>query len=134
MYLGTYTPKLLIGNQISLPAKIRKAIGGQQAITTTGYDKCVYGFSPSEWRKMTETELTKPLSSDEGRRLRRQIFAAAEEVKFDSQGRFVLPEFLRSYAGVTEELVVIGAGDHFEIWDSGEWARVYEEAQKYGRS
>ena len=50
-----------------------------------------------------------------------QVFSQAEEVDCDKQGRFVVPTYLRDYAGITEEIVIIGAGDHFEIWDKDEW-------------
>ena len=50
------------------------------------------------------------------------MFAQAEEVDLDSQGRFVLNGNLKNYAGLEAgEITIIGAGDHFEIWDKNEW-------------
>lgn len=121
MFLGTFTPKFLAKGQISLPAKIRNSLGGNRAIITTGLDKCLYGFSITDWDKIAQQELVKPLSSEEGRRIRHQIFAGAVEIDLDDQGRFVIPENLRSFADLNENLMVIGAGDHFEIWDKDEW-------------
>ena len=130
MFLGTFTPKLLAKGQISLPAKIRSALGADRAVLTTGFEKCIYGFSIEEWNKLAALELAKPLSSDEGRAIRRKMFAAACEIDTDDQGRFVLPEFLRDYAGIKEDLVVIGAGDHFEIWSNSEYARISNESTR----
>ncbi len=124
MFLGTFTPKILGNWQMVLPAKIRSALGSDRAIVTTGFDKCLFGFSLPEWEKIGDLELVKPLSSVEGRNVRRRIYAEAQEVDFDDQGRFVIPENLRRYAGITADLVVVGAGDHFEIWDQSEWEKI----------
>ena len=124
MFLGTFRPKLLSSGQISLPAKLRANLSGNKAVLTTGFESCIYGFSLTDWERIALSELTKPLSTEEGRKIRRQFFAAAEEIDLDSQGRFVIPEYLRVYAGVNGELVVVGAGDHFEIWESVNWEKI----------
>lgn len=121
MFLGTFTQKLLAKGQIVLPAKIRGSLGGDRAILTTGFDQCVYGFSVADWNKLAEQELVKPVSTDEGRKIRQKIFAGAIEVELDDIGRCVVPEYLRTYAGLSDQLVTIGAGDHFEIWNSKNW-------------
>ncbi len=125
MFLGTFAPKILGSWQMVLPAKLRNALGSDRAIITTGFDKCIYGFAVEDWKRITDQEvLNKPLFSEEGRRIRQRMFAAALEVDLDDQGRFVIPEGLRDYAGLKENLAVIGAGDHFEIWDKDEWDKL----------
>ena len=49
MFLGTFTPSLATTGQVALPAKLRSALGGDRAIITTGFDKCVFGFSLEDW-------------------------------------------------------------------------------------
>lgn len=124
MFLGTFSPAIASTGQVALPSKLRSALGSDRAIITTGFDKCVFGFSVDEWNKQGELELTKPLSTPEGRMVRRQMYAKAIEVDLDDQGRFVIPENLRQHAGIKTRIVVIGAGDHFEIWDKDEWANL----------
>lgn len=123
MFLGTFSPSLASTGQVALPVKLRSALGSDRAIITTGFDKCIFGFSLTEWQKLGEMELIKPLSTIEGRNVRRRMYAEAVEVDLDDQGRFVIPEILRSYAGINEKIAVIGAGDHFEIWDKNEWEK-----------
>ena len=130
MFLGTFTPKLLNTGQMSLPAKIRNGLTGERAILTSGFETCVYGFSHEEWEKISTQELTKPLSTGEGRQIRRQMFGMATEVELDDQGRFVVPEFLRAYAKLSENVLVIGAGDHFEIWNEAEFTRISNEVTR----
>ncbi|MCL4389925.1 MAG: division/cell wall cluster transcriptional repressor MraZ [Patescibacteria group bacterium] len=124
MFLGTFTPSLATTGQMALPTKLRSALGSDRAVITTGFDKCVFGFSLVEWQKLGEMELVKPLSTSEGREVRRRMYAEAVEVDLDDQGRFVIPEVLRRYAGIKERIAVIGAGDHFEIWDKDEWTNL----------
>jgi len=121
MFLGTFTLKLLGSAQVVLPAKLRGQLPDRRAVLAKGFDKCVYGFTIDTWQKLAEQELLKPLLTTEGRRMRQQVFSQAEEVDCDKQGRFVVPTYLRDYAGIREEIVIIGAGDHFEIWDKDEW-------------
>lgn len=124
MFLGTFSPSLASTGQVALPVKLRSALGSDRAVITTGFDKCIFGFSLTEWQKLGEMELVKPLSTLEGRNVRRRMYAEAVEVDLDDQGRFVIPEILRKYAGIKEKIAVIGAGDHFEIWDKDEWTNL----------
>lgn len=121
MFLGTFSPALALTGQLALPAKLRSALGSDRAIITTGFDKCINGFSVTDWNRISDQELVKPLSTGEGRKIRHQMFARAVEVDLDDQGRFVIPENLRKFAGIKTAVAVVGAGDHFEIWDKDEW-------------
>lgn len=121
MFLGTFSTKLMLKNQFVLAAKLARNLEGSKLIISQGFDKCIYGFDVDEWAKIAQSELLKPLLTDEGRKMRQQVFAKAEEVDLDKQRRFVLPDYLMKYAGIKDELMVIGAGDHFEIWDKDEW-------------
>ena len=122
--MGTYVSKLMPRNQFVLAAKLSKSLSGDRLIIAKGFDRCVYGFSVEQWQKIAEAELLKPLLTEEGRRMRQQVFSQAEEVDLDKQRRFVLPEYLLKHAQIKNDLVVIGAGDHFEIWDKDEWANL----------
>lgn len=119
LFLGTYEPTLLPNFQLALPAKIRKAIGGNTAVLSAGFDTCIFGFDLGGFEKAVSHGLEKEISTVEGRELRRKLFSVAEEVKMDSQGRLALPEKLRNFAKIDigDELIVLGAGDHFEIWN-----------------
>lgn len=121
MFLGTFTLKLLGSGQVVLPAKLRGQLPDRRAILAKGFDKCVYGFTIDTWQRLSEQELLKPLLTEEGRRMRQQVFSQAEEVDCDKQGRFVVPAYLRDYAEISVEIVIIGAGDHFEIWNKNDW-------------
>ncbi|MGB9911179.1 MAG: division/cell wall cluster transcriptional repressor MraZ [Microgenomates group bacterium] len=121
MLLGTYQPSLIGKNRLVLPGKIRKEIKGKKIVLSVGLDECIFGFEEKVWEQVTAVDLSRPISDEEGRKLRRQLCMNAEVINLDSQGRFVIPEKMMEYAGIKEEIVLIGAGDHFEIWDKKKW-------------
>lgn len=123
MFLGTYEPNLIGKGRIALPKKIRNEIKGERIVLTIGFDKCIFGFNEGDWDQTVGPELSRPLFSDsEGRDLRRKMCMEATVMSLDSQGRFVIPEKMLAYANIKDKLTVIGAGDHFEIWDDKSWS------------
>ena len=57
----------------------------------------------------------------------RPFFACAAKCELDAQGRALLPQGLRDFAGLTKNVAVIGCDDHAELWDSEAWAPVHLE-------
>lgn len=122
MFLGTYKPNLIGERRIALPKKIRDELTGNKVVLTIGFEECIYGFNLAAWNEITRTELVRPLFSDlEGRDLRRKICAGAVNIELDNQGRFIIPSEMMDYAGISEDIIVIGAGDHFELWEKNIW-------------
>lgn len=122
MFLGTFEPNLMDKGRIALPKKIREELGSQRLVLTIGFEKCVFGFPEKIWEEVLRPELTRPLFSDKiGRDLRRKMCAEAVNIELDSQGRCVIPTRMVDFAKISLNIAVIGAGDHFEIWDKNSW-------------
>ena len=121
MFLGEYRHNLTSGKRLALPKKIRTEISGEEVILTKGFEPCIAGFDKRTWEESAGQELAMPVSDLKGREIRRQLFSGANTMELDDQGRVVLPENLLKWAGIKEEMTVVGAGDHFEIWDSQTW-------------
>lgn len=121
LFLGEYSHRLTEGSRLALPRKIRAEISGNEVILAGGFESCIAGFDRKKWEEIAKQQLAVPLYEARGRILRRQMFANAMILTIDSQGRVVLPQSLTSLVGIKEEVTVIGAGDHFEIWDSKKW-------------
>lgn len=124
-FLGEYRHNLTERNRIALPKRIRVEIEGFEVILARGFEKCIAGFDKVQWQKMAQEQVNIQFNDERGRLLRRQIFSSAMVTELDAQGRVVLPDALLNWAGlkgkVGEELLVIGAGDHFEIWNQENW-------------
>ena len=121
MFLGSYKPSFdPKSRRIALPKKIREYLKTNEIVLSFGFEKCIFGFDNIAWEKESASQLEAPITDQRSRDIRRFLFANAERLALDEQGRFVIPLHLLEYAEVREP-VVIGSGDHFEIWESAKW-------------
>lgn len=130
MFLGTFEVVLNEKNRVALPAKLRRELTARELVLSIGFEKCILGFEEKKWAEVTAADLSRPLSDAEGRNLRRKLCMNAQMIELDAQGRFVVPELMINYAAVGKEAVLIGAGDHFEIWNAEEWEKCRQQLAK----
>ncbi|MBI4137504.1 division/cell wall cluster transcriptional repressor MraZ [Candidatus Roizmanbacteria bacterium] len=121
MFLGKYEAALGDKKRVTLPSKIVKHLTKQTVVIGKGFETCIYGYEISAWEQSTKQYIDAPLLDKRARSVRRFIFSNSIIVPFDKQSRIVIPPFLIEYAGLTKELMVVGSGDHFEIWDTMKW-------------
>ncbi len=129
VFLGEYRHNLTSGKRLALPKKIRANITGDEVILAKGTENCIQGFDKAAWEEAGKQYLAIPLYEERGRLIRRQMFAGAQEVSIDVQGRVVLPDVLLKWAGIKGEMVIVGTGDHFEIWDRDNWQTYLEKVE-----
>lgn len=113
-FLGEYQQVMDSKNRIFIPSKYRDMIG-ERVYITCNVDGCLSVYSEDGWEKYTSRLFALP--SAEGSALARFIFSTAMDAKPDAQGRVVLTQSLRDFAGLTKDIYIIGVGDHAEIWD-----------------
>ena len=130
MLIGQYKSKLTDKERIAVPKKIREVLG-EELIIAKWYESCLVLVSYDTWQGLVK-RLTggSELVTAPVRDIDRFIMGSAFEIKLDSQGRFVLPEALRLYSGISEEVTFVGLGDRVEIWPSGKWKELEEVAEK----
>ena len=121
LFLGEYGHSLDDRARVTLPRKIRQEIDERELILAKGFDPCIFGFDRGSWEKEAAKHLDTPVTDSSGRKLRRYLFSSAEKVEIDKLGRILLPAQLKEYASVRGDVTIIGAGDHFEIWDRATW-------------
>lgn len=126
MLIGEYRNKLVAGNRLVLPKKFREEIGSK-VIITQGYEGCLVVVSPVQWGALVQEAAGGPFVSEATRDTTRFLLGGAAELELDEQGRFVVPENLRSYATITGEVCFLGLGRWLEIWDGLRW----QERKKY---
>lgn len=121
MFLGSFRPSFnQQSRRIALPKKLRDVLSTNEIVLSLGFEKCIFGFGVGAWEKESKKQLDEPLALRGSRDIRRFFFSGAELVELDNQGRFVIPGSLFGYAQIKEP-VIIGAGDHFEIWNRKHW-------------
>jgi MraZ protein len=120
MFLGEYTHALDDKGRLTLPAKYRAELA-TGLVVTRGIDKCLFVFPMTEWKTLSDKLSALPLTDAQAREFQRLIFSGATDPELDKQGRVLLPQYLRDYAGLTGEVIVAGLNTHMEIWAPDVW-------------
>lgn len=123
MFLGEYIHTIDDKGRLVVPAKFRNALAGGMVITK-GMDRCLVIYSMDAWQAYRERISALPTLDRDARDLRRLVFAGAVDVVPDTQGRFVIPQSLREYAGLDGQVVIAGCDTYIELWNPEEWAKV----------
>ena len=110
--------------RLFIPAKLREELGVTFYLAM-GVDECLAIYPQETWNRFTEKFASLPMSQSAAMR---PLFANASKCELDSQGRIVIPQKLRKYAGLEKDAVIIGVNDRAEIWSAETWnAREEEE-------
>jgi len=121
MLIGHYPSKLDIRKgRTALPKKFRQFLG-KRIIITAGYEKSLMIISCSSWEKVAGGIVNRPFISGPARETDRFLLGSAFKVELDVQGRFIIPQSLRSYAGLSGDIVFVGVGNRIEVWDKSGW-------------
>ncbi|MFT5386957.1 MAG: MraZ protein [Lysobacterales bacterium] len=131
MFYGEYKHNIDRKGRLILPAKYRetcKDCGIEKFFLTRGLDKCIFMFSEAEWRNQEQKFKNLSFTKKEARSFNRMFFAGASDINPDKQGRFILPTYLKDYASITRETVVIGVSNRIEIWDRKAWEGFYTDS------
>jgi MraZ protein len=129
MFIGEYQHILDDKGRLAIPQKFRKQLAGH-AVVTRGLDDCLFVYSSTEWKKIAEKLAALPFSQTNSRALARLMLAGAMDVQLDSQGRILLPDYLRQYAGLKKDAVVAGLFNRMEIWDKSTWIKYSAKTEK----
>lgn len=127
MFMGQYHHNLDNKGRIIIPAKFRDELGSI-IVVTRGLDGCLSVYTVSQWQTIYEQLIKLPNTKRESRMYLRTFMANAAECEFDNQGRILLPPSLIKTADLSKECIVIGAGDHVEIWAKDSWENFQDVA------
>jgi len=129
MFIGEYNHSLDDKGRIAIPAKFRAALK-TGAVVTKGLDNCLFLYTKKEWAKIAERMAALPFNKANDRALSRHFLAGAMDVEFDRQGRIMLPEYLRTFAGLAKKVVIAGLYNRLEIWDEATWQTYKQTTDK----
>ncbi|MBN1916107.1 division/cell wall cluster transcriptional repressor MraZ [Candidatus Dojkabacteria bacterium] len=126
MLIGEYRNRLGEKNRLALPIKFREELG-DNIIVTRGYESSLIIVDKKLWENLLKEFGDRAFAMSLVRDTRRFLIGGAYEIDLDKQGRFVLPESLKEYAGVKEEAVFVGLEDWIEVWDFDKWEKKLNE-------
>lgn len=128
VFFGEYFVSFSAPGRIVLPKKLRELLKGNIFVLAKGFDTCLAGYDKEDWETRAQELLHVPLLERENLEKRRFLFSSAAYLEIDDQGRFVIPRNLMQYAGLNEKVLIIGTGDHFEIWEEKRWEKYMKTA------
>jgi MraZ protein len=120
MFIGEYHHTLDDKGRVSVPVKFRADLA-QGAVVTRGLDRSLFLYTKQEWDKLAQKLAALPLGQSDTRAFARLMLAGAMEAEIDASGRVTIPQYLRTYANLTKNLVLTGLYDRIELWDEATW-------------
>ena len=120
MFLGQFTHTIDDKGRITIPVRFRDSLSSG-AVVTQGYERNLMVYTTESFQRLASSASSLTTTDPEARAVRRVIFGRASDVGLDSTGRILIPPFLREYARLENDAVLVGAGEYFEIWDQQIW-------------
>lgn len=105
MFIGEYKHTIDEKGRLAVPVKFRAQLSSG-AVVTRGLDNCLFLYTEDEWKILAEKLASLPINKANTRAFSRLMLAGAMDVSMDKQGRVILPDYLRKYAGVGKNVVV----------------------------
>lgn len=129
MFIGEYHHAVDDKGRLAVPVKFRKTLL-KGAVVTRGLDHCLFLYTKDEWLKLAGKLASLPIAKANTRAFARLMLAGAMDVALDKQGRIVLPDYLREYAGLEKNVVVAGLYNRLELWDGDAWQSYRRTTEK----
>lgn len=129
LLLGTYTPKIDAKGRMALPAKFRNQLGAGM-VMARGQERCIYLLPQLEFRRIAMQIQRTSLGNKAAREYLRVFLSGAVDQDPDKQGRVLVPQMLRDYANLGNDIVVIGVGTRAEIWNRQAWEEYLAEKEQ----
>ncbi|MGE0384857.1 MAG: division/cell wall cluster transcriptional repressor MraZ [Gammaproteobacteria bacterium] len=124
MFRGFSAISLDAKGRLAIPSRYRERLtgSGQGVVVATlnPFDLCAWLYPLSEW-ELIDAKLQDLPSDRSSRRARQMMRAYAYDCELDRQGRILLPQALREFAGLEKDVAVLGQGNKLEVWDARRW-------------
>lgn len=122
MFIGEYHHAIDDKGRLAVPVKFRAELG-DSVVVTRGLDSCLFVYTQPEWATLADRLSKLPVAKANTRAFARLMLAGAMELEVDRQGRVILPDYLRRYAGLKKKVVIAGLLNRLELWDAAAWQK-----------
>lgn len=120
-FSGEYRHQIDDKGRLAIPSKMRAQLAGKFHVAQW-LDTCLAILPRSEWDAIAGKVASLPMTDPRTRALERRLFGRAVELEMDGQGRVLLPQNLREFAGLVGEVVIVGLPNRVELWSKDRWA------------
>lgn len=129
MFIGEYQHSIDPKKRLALPSKFRGELG-TRVVLTRGLDGALIIYPMKVWEELAQKLGSLPIGETGKRSFTRLMLAGASDVDLDSQGRILLPEYLKEAAALKKDVTVVGLYNRLEIWDTKKWQHYKHQAEK----
>jgi MraZ protein len=130
MFIGEYQHSIDLKKRLAVPVKFRSELKNK-VVVTRGLDKCLFVYPMKVWEELAGKLGTLPVGESATRSFIRLQLAGAVDVEVDKQGRILIPDFLKDYAGLdNKDVIIAGVYNRLEIWDEKKWVAYKKNAEK----
>ena len=126
MFMGEYNHTIDAKGRLIIPSRFRELLG-EEFVLTKGLDGCLSIYPMDEWEAFEMKLRALPLTNKNARTFSRFFVAGAAMCELDKQGRILVPQTLREFAGLDKDVVLTGNLNRIEIWSKEKW----EDASEY---
>lgn len=133
MYRGISSLNLDEKGRLALPTRYREELSAV-IVTIDTEENCLLLYPAAEWGGIEAKIEALPSFNPAARRVQRLLIGHATELTTDSNGRILLPQLLRDYAGLDKQIMLVGQGKKFEIWSATVWDKRRKEWLAAGKS
>jgi MraZ protein len=123
-FRGIATLTLDAKGRLAVPTRHREALGNGRGrvVITADPSRCLLVYPLDAWEPIQARLMALSSFDERIRALQRLIVGHADDVDIDAQGRVLVPPPLRDYASLARDVVLVGQGRRFELWDAAAWA------------
>ena len=134
MFRGVAQLTLDSKGRVAVPARYRESLivrcAGRLVITADS-DKCLLLYPLPEWEPIQQKLMGLSSFNPRIRDLQRRLIGYAEDVDMDGAGRLLISQALRDFADLDKDVVLVGQGNKFELWDRAKWQEVLERSSGF---
>lgn len=128
-FKGSYGYSVDSKGRINIPSRLRKYVSPEANdtfIITRGYEQCLFVYPLDEWNKLEQSIRDLSPTNPKHRFFMRTLLERAIESQLDGQSRIIIPKELLQFAGIENEVLILGVLERIEVWNP----RIYREYQK----
>lgn len=132
MFYGEHEHSIDRKGRLIIPSKFREVFKEnyvERFFVTRGLDTCLFVFTEDEWKKQENRFKSLSFTSSEARQFNRLYFSGACEVTCDKQGRVLVPDYLKDFAQIKRDVVIVGVSNRMEIWSKEGWQEYFKSTK-----
>ena len=135
MFRGAVMLSIDAKSRVAVPTKHRdalKALSAGNLVLTAHPHRCLLLYPQQAWEPIQSKLMALSSFDKKSSSLQRLLVGYAEDVELDGAGRLLISSALRQFAGLDtgtdKQIMLVGQGSHFELWNVEAWHAQLEQA------